>query len=257
MCGITGLWELSEAIGRAGSAEETARAMADRLAHRGPDDAGTWAEAEVGVALGHRRLSIIDLSREGHQPMVSACGRFVVVFNGEVYNHRGLHDELENLGQTFRGASDTEVVVAGISQWGLCEAVRRFNGMFALGVWDRRRRVLSLVRDRLGIKPLFYGFIDDGFVFASEVKALTGHPGFRREIEREAVPLFFRYGYVPAPHSIYRGIAALPPATILELDVKGLEDRQPGLTRFWSVEEVLRRGARGPETVEEAATEVE
>ena len=257
MCGITGLWELSEAIGRAGSAEETARAMADRLAHRGPDDAGTWAETEVGVALGHRRLSIIDLSREGHQPMVSACGRFVVVFNGEVYNYRGLKEELENLGQTFRGASDTEVVVAGISQWGLNEAVRRFNGMFALGVWDRRRRVLSLARDRLGIKPLFYGFIDNGFVFASEVKALTGHPGFRREIEREAVPLFFRYGYVPAPHSIYRGIAALQPATILDLDVKGLEDRQPRLTRFWSVEDVLRRGARGPGTVEEAATEVE
>ncbi len=228
--------------------------MASRLTHRGPDDAGAWADAAAGLALGHRRLSIIDLSSEGHQPMTSSSGRFVVVFNGEVYNHRLLRHEIEKLGGRFRGASDTEVVVESISRWGLHDAVRRFNGMFALGVWDREEERLSLVRDRLGIKPLYHGFVDGDFVFASELKAIAAHPRFHREIEFAAVPLYFRYGYVPAPHSIYRDVSALVPGEVLELDRRAFEQRAPRSTYFWSIEDTLKQG-RSAETDPEAVCE--
>ncbi|HEY0156317.1 MAG TPA: asparagine synthase (glutamine-hydrolyzing) [Thermoanaerobaculia bacterium] len=210
MCGIAGVWESG------GGAELHARAnaMAGALHHRGPDDHGVWTDAEAGIALGFRRLSIIDLTPAGAQPMVSASGRYVIVFNGEVYNFARL---LEELGPTpLRGHSDTEVLLACVEAWGLERAVTRFIGMFAFALWDRVERRLSLVRDRLGVKPLYYVLGPRGVAFASELKALG-----QGEIDRDALALYARYGYVPAPHSIYRGTRKLLPGTILTIDANG------------------------------------
>jgi len=168
--------------------------MADQLVHRGPDDSGLWADAEAGVALGFRRLSIVDLSPAGHQPMTSASGRYVVVFNGEVYNFGELRKDLEALGHSFRGHSDTEVMLEAMSEWGVEAAVKKFVGMFAFALWDRRERVLHLVRDRLGIKPLYCGWQDRTFLFGSELKALHAHPAFSPEINRGALALYLRFG---------------------------------------------------------------
>jgi asparagine synthase (glutamine-hydrolysing) len=177
MCGISGFVD----TGRRQDDRElraTVLRMANAIRHRGPDDVGTWEDAAAGVALGHRRLSILDLSSLGHQPMRSACGRYVTSFNGEIYNFRALREELEGRGHSFRGHSDTEVMLAGLSQWGLDSAVRRFNGMFAIAVWDRETRQLHLVRDRMGEKPLYYGWAGKTFLFASELKAIRAHPTF-------------------------------------------------------------------------------
>ena len=202
MCGIAGVMNLA-----AGSREQlecNALAMADRLAHRGPDDHGIWSDTDAGIALTHRRLSIVDLSPAGHQPMVSADGRFIITYNGEIYNFQELRPELEERGIKFRGHSDTEVMLEAFAAYGIEATVKRLIGMFTIGVWDRRERTLKLVRDRLGIKPLYWAKFGGLFLFGSELKALRAHPGWTARINRNAVASFMRHNYVPAPHSIYR-----------------------------------------------------
>ena len=244
MCGITGLLRPSAS----GEELETAvRPMIGALVHRGPDDEGAWVDSEIGVALGFRRLAILDLSPAGHQPMLSACGRYAMVFNGEVYNFLELRRELEPKGHGFRGRSDTEVMLAAICEWGLREAVQRFVGMFALAVWDQRDRTLHLVRDRLGIKPLYYGWAGKAFLFASELKALRAHPDFAAEINRDAIALQMRYSYIPQPYSIYRGIYKLRPGTILTLKADSVPGSGPGSpVSYWSAREAAERGAADP-----------
>ncbi len=223
-----------------GELRTTAVRMANALLHRGPDDGGVWVDVEAGLALSHRRLSIIDLSSQGAQPMCSACGRFVLVFNGEIYNFRALREELEGLGHGFRGHSDTEVMLAAIVQWGLPNALLRFNGMFAFALWDRTERVLHLVRDRLGEKPLYYGWMGDVFLFASELKAFRVHPNFRGEINRQAMALLMRYNCIPAPHCIYEKISKLLPATILTVQAGNSSSSKS--IEYWSAGQVAERG---------------
>src|SRR6266566_4980002 len=214
MCGIAGCLDRSQRT-EAAQLQATAQHMADAIRHRGPDDHGVWVDAAAGLALSHRRLSIIDVSPLGHQPMHSPCGRYVIVFNGEIYNFRALRRELEGLRRSFRGHSDTEVMLGAITEWGLVPALRRFNGMFAFALWDRQQGLLHLVRDRLGEKPLYYGWVGRTFVFGSELKALRAHPGFHAQIDRGALALYVRYTCIPAPYSIYEGVRKLPPATVL------------------------------------------
>jgi asparagine synthase (glutamine-hydrolysing) len=217
MCGIAGVW--SYGGGQEEALRARAKAMADALRHRGPDDEGVFADGAAGVALGFRRLSIVDLSHAGAQPMVSAGGRYVLVFNGEVYNHRRLAEELGP--REYRGHSDTEVMLACIEAWGLEAAVQRFIGMFAFALWDRAERTLSLVRDRLGVKPLYFKATAQAVHFASELKALQAAETQRSDLDRGALALYVRFGYVPAPYSIYAGIAKLLPGRILTIDATG------------------------------------
>ena len=242
MCGIVGLLQ-PHALG--GDARAVLRSMTYRLHHRGPDDSDVWLDERAGLGLGHRRLSILDLSPAGHQPMTSADGRYVMVFNGEMYNFDALRRELESLRHAFRGHSDTEVFLAAISQWGLEEAVRRFNGMFAFALWDRQTRTLFLGRDRLGEKPLYYGWAGTTFLCASELKALRAYPAFKAEINRDALALLLRYDYVPAPHSIYRGVYKLPAGTLLTVKPEDI-GREPSPVPYWSLQDVVERGAADP-----------
>src|SRR5579875_494417 len=241
MCGITGF--LDPGLPNSQELTHTARLMADELAHRGPDDSGIWVDATAGVALGFRRLSIVDLSPAGSQPMLSSGGRYVVVFNGEVYNFEKLRRDIEPKGHIFRGHSDTEVMLAAIEEWGLEAAVKKFTGMFAFALWDRRERTLHLVRDRLGIKPLYYGWADKIFLFASELKAICRHPQFTPQIDRDALALQMRYNYVPKPRSIYQKISKLTPGCVLTLKCNGsLTPPSP----YWSAAEIAERGANDP-----------
>jgi asparagine synthase (glutamine-hydrolysing) len=231
MCGFAGQWRLQADQPRDVLIDAVQR-MNQRLVHRGPDDAGIWADEATGIALGHRRLSILDLSRDGAQPMVSADGRWVLVYNGEVYNFAALRRELERLGQRFRGGSDTEVLLAALSEWGLPQAASRAVGMFAFAAWDREKRRLLLCRDRMGEKPLYYGRLPDGtLVFASELKALRSHPGWQGSVDRGALSLFLRHNYIPDPYSIYSNVRKLPPGSWLELP-------EPGSPQsYWSLEQ--------------------
>ncbi|MDP2794823.1 MAG: asparagine synthase (glutamine-hydrolyzing) [Sulfurisoma sp.] len=251
MCGIAGC------LGPGAGLRETASRMAAALAHRGPDDAGDWADANAGIALAHRRLSVLDLSPAGHQPMVSASGRYVIAFNGEIYNHADLRRELEAARQAiaWRGHSDTETLLAAIENWGLEPTLAKCVGMFALALWDCRERTLELARDRLGEKPLYHGRSGDMVLFASELKALRAHPAFRAEVDRDALALFLRHAYIPAPSSIYRGIRKLPPAAILRIDSDGRER----LRYYWSVADAVRQGLSRPftGTATEATDELE
>ncbi|MGE5801467.1 MAG: asparagine synthase (glutamine-hydrolyzing), partial [Gemmatimonadota bacterium] len=244
MCGIAGF------LRPGGIASEPTAAILEGmtavLQHRGPDDRGAWIDAEAGVALGLRRLSILDLSPLGHQPMPSACRRYTIVFNGEIYNFRALRAELEALGHRFRGHSDTEVLLAAVSAWGVHDAVTRFNGMFAFALWDRRELTLHLVRDRAGEKPLYYARQGDMLLFASELKALRAHPAFRAEIDRDALALFLRHGYVPAPYTIYQGVAKLPPATILSLPARRAGWRDAVPVEYWSARTAAEYGVANP-----------
>jgi asparagine synthase (glutamine-hydrolysing) len=215
--------------------------MMEPIRHRGPDDSGDWVDAQNGVALGFRRLAILDLSPAGHQPMLSADGRYVIVFNGEVYNFNQLRTELASLGHAFRGHSDTEVMLAAICQWGIQDAVQRFNGMFAFALWDRRECRLTLVRDRLGIKPLYYGWAGSVFLFGSELKALKAHPAFQAEIDRGALALYLRHNYIPAPYTIYTGFCKLLPGTILTLAGNQLGEL-PDPVPYWSARQVAESG---------------
>ena len=243
MCGIVGF--IDSAGGRTLSLKSTVLDMCSRIEHRGPDDAGSWVDAQAGVALGHRRLSIIDLSSEGHQPMCSPCGRYVISFNGEIYNHRELRRELAS--SPWRGHSDTEVMLAAISQWGVQQALSRFNGMFVFALWDRLDRVLHLARDRMGEKPLYYGWMNHIFVFASELKALRAHPAWCGEINRDALALYMRHNYIPAPHSIYHGISKLAPGSLLSLPHADAGSEQAArISRYWSLRGVAEDGERNP-----------
>jgi len=247
VCGLTGLFDPSCSVGGSDLQAIVSR-MAETLGHRGPDDGGEWVDPREGIALGHRRLSILDLSTEGHQPMHSSCRRYVVIFNGEIYNHLEIRRVLdEELDHAWRGRSDTEVLLEAICRWGVKEAVKRLNGMFAFALWDRKNRTLSLVRDRLGEKPLYYGWSRGEFLFGSELKALCAHPSFKREIDRDVLVLFLRFGYVPAPYSIYQGIRKLPPGTILTLRSEETNPR-PLPVSYWSARKVAEQGVAHPFT---------
>ena len=243
MCGITGFIE--DRPRQRDSLESTISAMTDALAHRGPDDEGCWLDPERGVALGHRRLSIIDLSAEGRQPMISGSRRYIIVFNGEIYNYRLLQQELASLGHPFRGHSDTEAVLAAIEEWGVEQAVTRFIGMFAFALWDTRDQVLYLVRDRLGIKPLYYGWAGQTFLFASELKAMRRHPDFVGEIDRNSLALYMRHNYVPSPYSIYKDVCKLPAGTMLRLDCSEVQ-RRPEPIIYWSARRICELGVAEP-----------
>lgn len=226
--------------------ELTLRSISDRLTHRGPDDSGLWYDTQAGVGLGHRRLSIVDLSPHGHQPMASKSGRYQITYNGEIYNFQELRKDLARRGQHFHGHSDTEVMLAAFEEWGLEEAVNLFVGMFAFGLWDQKEHVLHLVRDRLGIKPLYYGWLGNSFVFGSELKAFKSHPGFQGIIDRNALALMLRHNYIPAPYSIYRGIYKLLPGTILSIRPEDKSCAIPTPTPYWSAREAAKQGAANP-----------
>ncbi len=242
MCGITGFWDPSLQHGRE-YLETSVKNMSDKIVHRGPDDHGVWVDEKSGIGLGFRRLAILDLTPTGHQPMVSGDGRYVIVFNGEVYNFEALRDELEALGHTFRGRSDTEVMLASFQQWGIVPAVKRFNGMFAFALWDCTEHRLYLVRDRIGIKPLYYGWLDGVFAFGSELKTLRAHPAFQSEIDRDALASMLRHNYIIAPYSIYKGISKLQQGTILQVNT---DDRSSHMIPYWSGLETAEYGYTHP-----------
>ena len=246
MCGIAGFWERGAV--RAERFGPIVSAMADALAHRGPDDAGVVVEEAAGVALGSRRLAVVDLSPHGHQPMVSPDGRYVLAYNGEIYNFRLLRRELESAGTRFMGTSDTEVLVQAVVRWGLRRALERCNGMFALALWDRHQRRLALARDRFGEKPLYYGWAGATLLFGSELKALRAHPAFVPGVDRDALALYFRHNCVPAPYCIQPGVAKLPPASVLWFDADTPPGAMPEPEPYWSLREVAERGlsARRP-----------
>lgn len=252
MCGIAGM------LSRKPVAAEWLEAMASTLVHRGPDDSGIWSDPEAGIGLAHRRLAIVDLSPHGHQPMVSQSGRFVLSYNGEIYNHSALRSELAlgGGGPAWRGHSDTETLVEAIAAWGLEATLAKCVGMFALAVWDRRERTLTLARDRFGEKPLYYGWVAGHFMFASELKAIRKHPQFTNPIDRQALSLFARRTYVPAPRSIYEQVYKLEPGCILVVTPAALnstpsEPPRAGycangmsIKRFWSYQAVVEAGQR-------------
>ena len=252
MCGFAGF--LSPQVAQWG--EPVLQRMANSIARRGPDDSGYWLDSHEGVALGHRRLAIVDLSPAGHQPMPSGCGRYVIAFNGEIYNHLDLRAELDSMvgraslamtGMRWRGHSDTETLLAGFDTWGIEATVKKCIGMFAFAVWDKHTRVLTLGRDRLGEKPMYYGWQGQGegaaFLFGSELKALKAHPAFAAAIDRGALSLLMRHGYIPAPHSIYQGISKLQPGCLMTLS---LAERTPKLMTYWSGKSVVEEGLAQP-----------
>lgn len=242
MCGFAGFFDPRRAGGGIDAA--VAAAMAERLKHRGPDDGGLWSDDEAGFALGFRRLAILDLSRQGHQPMVSACGRYVIAFNGEIYNYRALRSELEAAGAgPWRGHSDTEVLLAAIGAYGFVPALARLNGMFAIALWDRDQRRLWLARDRFGEKPLYYGTAGGAFLFASELKALAAHPAWSGAIDAGAIGLYLRFAYIPAPYTAFRGISKLPAGHYLTVDADGVPG-QP--ISYWSPAERATAAAAEP-----------
>jgi len=249
MCGIAGFWDCAHRFGADGASAVLQR-MTRAIRHRGPDDEGFFLDTVSGVALGHRRLSVVDLSPQGHQPMASPSGRYVMVFNGEVYNHGAIRSELEKDGFSFRGHSDTEVMLAAIECWGLDAALSRFVGMFAFALWDKTERALFLARDRLGIKPLYCGWVAGAFVFASELKALAAFPGFDNALDRDALCLYLRHNAVPAPYSIYRNIGKLMPGSYLRVTADlAARPRDAGAlakqaTVYWSARQVAEEGGR-------------
>ncbi len=255
MCGLTGFLDTKASLD-CDTLRSLVTRMSETLLHRGPDDGGEWSDAETGIALGFRRLAIVDLSPAGHQPMLSATGRYVIAFNGEVYNFGAIRAELETAGLAppFRGGSDTEVMLAAIEAWGLEKAVCRFIGMFAFALWDRTERTLHLVRDRLGVKPLYYGWAGKTLLFGSELKALRAHPAFHAPIDRNALALMLRYDYIPAPYSIYQGFRKLPPASILSIPLD--KPAETALVPYWSAKAVAESGVLAPFTGTDAeATE--
>src|SRR6266568_1207080 len=231
MCGIVGFWTPG---GLDDSARPALERMTSAVRHRGPDDSGNWLDPSLGVALGHRRLAVIDLTLEGRQPMDSAHGRYVIVFNGEIYNFLELRAALEAQGMSFRGHSDTEVMLAAFERVGVIEATQQFAGMFAFALFDKTERRLYLGRDRIGEKPLYYGWVGNVLLFGSELKALRAHPAWRSRggagINRGALSLLLQYGYIPGPHTIYEGINKLPPGTIAAF----AEGRLLEIQRYWS-----------------------
>lgn len=252
MCGIAGFFDASGEL-----LEERGRAMGKTQRHRGPDDCQVWWDRRAGLVFAHTRLAIIDLSEAGRQPMSTPDGRFTIVYNGEIYNHRMLSDRLQAEGCRFRGRSDTEVLLRAIEQWGVERALSGAIGMFAFGLWDAHERALTLARDRLGIKPLYYGWSAGRFYFASELKAIEAHPQFRAEISPQAVSFLAQYGYIPAPMSIYNGVLKLMPGTALTLSMEALAGRVTTEPRaYWSLERLPTEN-QGPISDDEALTELD
>jgi asparagine synthase (glutamine-hydrolysing) len=256
MCGFAGFLNFKCGAGGMDLPAMTAVAtgMALAIAHRGPDDAGAWADAQAGIGLGHRRLSIVDLSAAGHQPMHSDGGRYVMAFNGEIYNHLELRAELEGI--KWRGNSDTETLLAGFEGWGVEATLQKTVGMFAIALWDQQDKKLTLVRDRFGEKPLYYGWVGQGgnaaFVFGSELKALRAYPGFANPVSRDALAQYMRFMYVPAPLSIYEGIYKLEPGCLLT--VHGLP-HSIQIKRWWALTDAVQAGAQNQITDEVAAVD--
>ena len=235
MCGVTGSWS-SQDYNQA----EIVRRMADKISSRGPDDFGVWASEDKGLALAHRRLSIVDLSPAGHQPMVSSCGRFVLVYNGEIYNHLDIRQLLflEEGVSEWVGRSDTETLLVAISKWGLRNTLIKLNGMYAFALWDDQSKELYLARDRVGEKPMYYGTVNNIFLFGSQLKALTAHPSWSGDIDHNALSLFMKYGYVPAPKSIYENILKLPPAHFVVISDNANHIATP--TCYWDINEAAQ-----------------
>jgi len=223
--------------------------MADALVHRGPDDRGTWADEQSGIALGFRRLAILDLSPAGHQPMLSRDDRYVVVYNGEIYNYQELRAELEGMGARLRGTSDTEVMLAGVERWGPVATIARLWGMFAIALWDRHERTLWIARDRLGKKPLYYGWRDGTFLFGSELKALRAHPACPTTVSPAALASFMRFAYVPSPHCIYDGLQKLLPGSYAVIR----PGQAPQVTRYWDPRATVTDGMTHASTLDDAA----
>ena len=231
MCGIAGLLAASAGF----DLEGAARRMAAELVHRGPDDEGVWTDAAHGVALAHRRLAILDVSPQGHQPMHSTSGRFVVAYNGEIYNFAAIRDELAaaGLAPAWRGHSDTEILLAAVEAWGFEGALVRAVGMFAIALWDRESATLHLARDRIGEKPLYYGRTPQGFAFASELKAIRALTRGALEIDPSVLSEFMQFGYIPSPRCIWRGLAKLPPGHLVRIRRDGVaDDARP----YWSLD---------------------
>lgn len=254
MCGFAGFLGGQWHDGKAG-ATALLRRMNDALVNRGPDSDGYWADNETGIALGHRRLAILDLSPAGAQPMESACGRYTLAFNGEIYNHLELRDELQRRGAApgFRGTSDTETLLAGFAHWGVQATIERCVGMFAFALWNRHARTLTLGRDRLGEKPLYYGWQGQGtqrtFLFGSELKALRAHPAFRPDIDRNSLCLLMRHNCIPAPYSVYTGIHKLLAGCLLEVSLAAPDGVA---TPYWSAISAAKRGLAVRGTMGEA-----
>jgi asparagine synthase (glutamine-hydrolysing) len=238
MCGLVGFLGGTLPIG---ARAEVAAAMSRQIAHRGPDDSGEYVDERAGFALGFRRLAIVDLSPAGHQPMTSASGRYVLAFNGEVYNFESIRAELRKAGHAppFRGHSDTEVMLAAFEAWGVEAAVQRFVGMFAIALWDRAEQRLHLVRDRMGVKPLYLARCGSTILFGSELKGLRAHPDFDDEVDRDALAAYFRYAYVPAPRTIYKCVRKVTPGTIVSIDAAGAVET----STYWSAAAAAERGA--------------
>ena len=235
MCGIAGFCNSPK------NWKENIEKMNQRMYHRGPDAGGIWADDTANVVLGHRRLSIVDLSETGMQPMHSASGRYVCVFNGEIYNYRRLRDKLlkEKKITAFRGTSDTEVLLEAIEAYGVTETIKHCKGMFAIALFDKKTRRLTLIRDRIGEKPLYYGFVHGHFVFASDIGSIRVLDGFDNAIDTKVLQLYFIHGYIPAPYSIYQNIYKLDAGCMLELDPPY---KEPKITTYWSVREVAKYG---------------
>ena len=240
MCGITGA--LSPNFGLA--TESTVRRMVGAVLHRGPDDGGIWSDSDAGIALGHRRLAILDLSPAGQQPMTSACGRYVIVFNGEVYNHLDLRKLLraaKGVDAPWRGHSDTETLLYAFREWGLDDTLQLASGMFAIAVWDREEQCLTLARDRFGEKPLYYGWVDGALVFGSELKSLQQYPGFRGELESEVLERYLRFGCVGGQQSIFRDVFKLPPGSLLKVSLADIKSgKRPQPAQWWSAVDAAR-----------------
>tara|TARA_B110000305_G_scaffold106703_1_gene120020 strand:- start:3212 stop:5131 length:1920 start_codon:yes stop_codon:yes gene_type:complete len=240
MCGIAGY------IGQIPSSYNCLETMVREIRHRGPDDRGIWKNDEVGIGLAHARLSILDLSSAGHQPMHSASKNFVIVFNGEIYNHKNLRSELDSYSHiNWSGHSDTETLLAAIERWGLEKTLKKTKGMFAIALWDKRSEKLSLACDRIGEKPIYYGWVNGHFVFASELKAIKKFPDFKNPIDRNSLALFLRFNSIPAPHSIYQDIYKVEAGQIIQIQA---DSKQINKHNYWSVEEVYKKGSLYPFT---------
>ncbi|OGI10774.1 MAG: asparagine synthase (glutamine-hydrolyzing) [Candidatus Margulisbacteria bacterium GWF2_35_9] len=253
MCGITGFWQLNKFSPK--TAKTIAKKMADKIQHRGPDDSGVWIDEKVGIALAHRRLSILDLSAFGHQPMVSPSGRYVIVFNGEIYNYLEIRKLLKS-DYLWNGHSDTETLLVAFEEWGIEETLKKTVGMFAIALWDKEEQTLTLARDRIGEKPLYYGFQNNTFMFASELKALKAHPDFIGEIDRDVICLYLRHCYIPAPYSIYKGIKKLLPGTYITFTretlsfrrgcSEGAGEAEVEAIPYWTLSDTVQKGITHP-----------
>lgn len=239
MCGLTGFWDFNGSTSRE-EGLKIVENMSTAIDHRGPDSSGVWMDENAGIAFGHRRLSIVDLSPAGHQPMISRSERFVIIYNGEIYNTEDVRKELIADGITFRGYSDTEVILEACEAWGVEKTAKKLIGMFVFAIWDRQKNDLQIVRDRLGIKPLYWGIYKDVLLFSSQLKSFHQFPGFKPDIDRHALVSYFRYNYVPAPVSIFKGIYKLQPGSILNMDAQ----KKINIIRFWDFQEIANNGVR-------------